>query len=264
LAEGSGEDEWFDFDIAALADRYKWKPKEIMEAVSFLEKADHVILSANSDPRSTLKILVNHDSLYELEIRNPKVGRLTKILLRSYGRMFEEFVPINEQLIAKRSGYTTEQAVAILQKLHKLEVVDYRPSTGLPKLNFVGGRVRKQDIHIPKEVYEVRIDLIRERIKAALHFVEGDKVCRSQMLLKYFGETDSKSCGKCDVCRGLSKFSLDEKDIELVKSNIESETGLEELFDKIEKPEKEILKAVQLLLDNHELVYHMNGKVGLK
>ncbi|HAP70151.1 MAG TPA: hypothetical protein DCR04_10585 [Flavobacteriales bacterium] len=118
-------------------------------------------------------------------------------------------------------------------------------------------------MHISKEVYEVRIELIRERIKAALHFVAADKVCRSQMLLKYFGEADSKSCGKCDVCRGLSKFNLDKNDIELVKSNVNSETSLEELFDKIEKPEKEILKAVQLLLDNNELVYHMNGKIGL-
>ncbi len=261
LAEGSGEDEWFDFDLVALSDRYKWKPKEIIEAISFLEKADHLIISAHSDPRSQLKLLVNHDSLYDLELRNPKVGRLTKVLLRSYGRMFEEFVSINETLIAKRAGYSIEQSVAILNKLHKLEVVDYRPSTGLPKLSFVGGRVRKQDIHIAKEVYEVRIKLIQERIKAALHFVETDKVCRSQMLLKYFGESDSTHCDKCDVCRGLSKFKLEEKDIELVKSTILTEISLEELINKIEKPEKEILKAVQLLLDNNELVYHMNGKI---
>ncbi len=263
LAEGSGEDEWFDFDLVALSDRYKWKPKEIVEAISFLEKADHLIISTNSDPRSQLKLLVNHDSIYDLELRNPKVGRLTKVLLRSYGRMFEEFVSINESLIAKRAGYSIEQAVAILHKLHKLEVVDYRPSTGLPKLSFVGGRVRKQDIHIAKEVYEVRIKLIQERIKAALHFVETDKVCRSQMLLKYFGESDSTHCGKCDVCRGLPKFKLEEKDIELVKSTILTEISLEELINKIEKPEKEILKAVQLLLDNNELVYHMNGNIGL-
>jgi ATP-dependent DNA helicase RecQ len=263
LAEGSGEDELFDFNLTTLSDRYKWKPKEIMEAVSFLEKADHLILTANSNPNSQLKIVVNHDTLYEVEMRNPKVGRLTKILLRSYGRMFEEFVSINETLVGKRAGYSSEQTIAILRKLHKLEVADYRPSTGLPKLSFVGGRVRKQDIHISKEVYEVRIELIRERIKAALHFVKTDKVCRSQMLLKYFGESDSKSCGNCDICRGLSKFNLDKKDIEFVKSSIDSETSLEELFDKIEKPEKEILKAVQLLLDNNELVYNMNGKIGL-
>ena len=264
LAVGSGEDEWFDFDLAALSTRYNWQPKEILEAISFLEKADHLIVSANSDQRSQLKILVNNEVLYDLELRNPKVGRLTKVLLRSYGRLFEEYVPINEQLIAKRSGYDTDQAITILNKLHKLEIVDYKPSTGLPKVTFVGGRLRKQDIHISKSIYEERIKLIQGRIKAALHFIKTDKVCRSQMLLKYFGESDSKHCGKCDVCRGLRKIDQEEIDLESVKSEIGSETSIEELLAKLNyKSEKEVLKAVQLLLDNNELVYLMNGKVAL-
>lgn len=264
LAEGSGEDEWFDFDLVSISDRYKWKPKEILEAVSFLEKADHLIVSTYSDSRSTIKVLVNNEVLYDVEMRNPKVGRLTKVLLRSYGRLFEDHIPINEQLIAKRSGYTTDQAIAILQKLHKLKVLDYRPSTGLPKLNFVGGRMRKQDIHISKAIYENRIELIQDRIRAALHFAKADKVCRSQMLLKYFGESNSKHCGKCDVCRGLSKLTDEGIDLESVKSSIDTETSIEELLSKLQdKPEKEVLKAVQMLLDNNELVYLMNGKVAL-
>lgn len=262
LAEGSGEDEWFDFNLAALSDRYKWKPKEVLESVSFLEKADHLIISANSDPRSTIKLLVNHDVLYDVEIRNPKVGRVTKVLLRSYGRLFEESIAINEQIIAKRAGYTTEQTIAILNKLNKLDVLDYRPSTGLPKLTFVGGRMRKQDIHISKDIYEKRIILIRERIESALHFVSLNKVCRSQMLLKYFGETDSKHCGKCDVCRSLAKVENEAIDLEAIKNSIKEESSIEELVSlHSSKTEKEVLKAVQLLLDSNELVYLMNGKI---
>jgi ATP-dependent DNA helicase RecQ len=63
LAEGSGEDEWFEFDLMAISKRYKWKPKEVLEAVSFLEKADHLVVSAFPDSRSTLKVLVNSESL---------------------------------------------------------------------------------------------------------------------------------------------------------------------------------------------------------
>jgi len=264
LAEGSGLDEWFDFDLATFCDRYQWKPKEVMSAISFLEKADHLIISANSDPRSTLKVLINNETLYELGLRNPKVARLTKVLLRSYGRLFEEYVPINEKLLAKRAGYSLKQVDAILKKLHSVEVIDYKPATGLPKISFVGGRIRKQDIHISKVIYEERIKLIRERIAAAIHFVETDKVCRSQMLLKYFGETISKHCGKCDVCRGLSKQEDAEIDTSIIKSEIGSETAIDELVQKLkDHPEKAVLKAVQTLLDNNELVYHMNGKVSL-
>jgi ATP-dependent DNA helicase RecQ len=262
LAEGSGADEWFDFDLEAIAARYKWKPKEILEAMSFLEKADHLTLSASTDPRSVLQFIVDHSAIYDLELRNPKVGRVTKVLLRSYPRLFEELVSINEEVIGKRAGFSGEQTVVILKKLHALQVIDYRPASGLPKLTFVGGRMRKQDLLITKAIYEHRIELIRERIKAAIHFVETDKVCRSQMLLKYFGEEDTRHCGKCDVCRSLSKLTVNEADIELVRTSIRAETSLDELFRQLQKPEKDILKAIQLLLDNEELIYLMNGKIG--
>jgi ATP-dependent DNA helicase RecQ len=178
--------------------------------------------------------------------------------------MFEEFVPINEALLAKRAGYSTDQVVAILQKLHQLKMVEYRPSTGLPKLTFVGGRLRKQDLLITKTIYEQRIELIRERILAALHFVSTDKVCRGQMLLKYFGETDSKHCGKCDVCRSLLSVENDATHLNEFIASIESEVTIEELISiHSDRSEKEVLKTIQLLLDNNELVYHMNGKIGI-
>ncbi|MFM1876090.1 MAG: hypothetical protein RL266_1827 [Bacteroidota bacterium] len=262
LAEGSGTDEWFDFNIEAFCARYNWQPKEVLTAISFLEKADHLLLTANGDTRSVLQITVDHQMLYEVELRNPKVGRLSKVLLRSYGRLFEEFVPINESVIAKRAGYSTEQAITILQKLNDLKMVDYRPATGLPKLSFVGGRLRKQDLLIPKAIYEQRIELIRERISAALHFISTDKVCRAQMLLKYFGETDSRHCGKCDVCRSLLKVEHHAIPLEELIASIDREIALKELVTMhADKPEKVVLKAVQYLLDNNELVYHMNGKL---
>ncbi len=265
IAEGSAADEWFDFNLVAFASRYNWKPKEVISSISFLEKADHLIVNANIEFRSSAQFLVNNDVVYDLGLRNPKVGRLTKVLLRSYGRLFEEAVFINEKLIAKRSGYSLEQALTILRKLHELKVIDYRPSTGLPRITFVGGRLRKQDIHISKAIYEERIAIIRKRTKAALHFVEDNKICRSQVLLKYFGEAESQHCGKCDVCRGLSKQELEDAEIESIKAGIENETSIDDLLLKFEdKNEKQVLKAIQLLLDNNELVYLMNGKVALR
>jgi superfamily II DNA helicase RecQ len=83
------------------------------------------------------------------------------------------------------------------------------------------------------------------------------------MLLKYFGEAKSKHCGKCDVCRGLIKID-DEIDLEEIRSEIVNETALEELVKKLgTHSEKAVLKGVQTLLDNNELVYNMNGKIQL-
>ena len=34
-----------------------------------------------------------------------------------------------------------------------------------------------------------------------LDYVEESDQCRSQFLLRYFGQEDSRPCGKCDLCR---------------------------------------------------------------
>lgn len=262
VAEGSGDEEWYDFDVADFATKLGNKPKEIMTAISFLEKAGHIQLSANADPRSRLKILTSSETIQELTNRNPKSGRLLRSLLRSYGRLFEDHIPINEEVLAKRSGFELEQTITILQKLHSLKLVDYKPSSGLPKLTFIGGRIPKQNVSLSKEVYEKRIVLYKERISAALHFIQTDKICRSQMLLKYFGETDSNHCGKCDVCRGLSKESIAEVDLTKIRNSVQAETSIDELISLFEnRSEKQVLKGVQQLLDNNELIYLMNGNV---
>ena len=40
-----------------------------------------------------------------------------------------------------------------------------------------------------------------QRVQAMIEYVEEEDECRSQYLLKYFGQEESAPCGKCDVCR---------------------------------------------------------------
>ena len=39
-----------------------------------------------------------------------------------------------------------------------------------------------------------------DRIKAMEEYVISENVCRSRMLLRYFGEKNEHNCGQCDVC----------------------------------------------------------------
>jgi uncharacterized iron-regulated protein len=64
------------------------------------------------------------------------------------------------------------------------------------------------------------------------------------------------------VCRFLAKIENGAIDLEAVKTSVEAETTIDELIAiHNDKSEKEVLKAVQILLDNNELVYLMNGKI---
>ena len=48
--------------------------------------------------------------------------------------------------------------------------------------------------------YEERMEDLKERINAMVHYVTSFDTCRSRMLLNYFGEGSSSDCGQCDVC----------------------------------------------------------------
>lgn len=268
LANGSGIDEWFDFHIGQFCERYSWKPQEVLQSISFLEKADHLILSTHSDPRSTLRITIHHDQLYDLEVRNPRTARVTKVLLRSYSGLFENQVPISEQVLARRSGYELKDTVAILEKLHAAKVIDYRPSKGQPKINFVNGRLPKGHLHISNELYEKRKASVLTTRKAALLYVDSKLICRSRLLLGYFGESDTEPCHRCDVCQARKSNSMESKDIESIaaalSAQLTDEKSLGELSTMLPHvTEMALIQALQLMLDSDELEYLPNGNVRL-
>ena len=65
-----------------------------------------------------------------------------------------------------------------------------------------------EHLSFPPEVYQQRLDQYKERIQSMLHYVESDDTCRSRLLLSYFGETDAKDCGQCDVCRSSREAAV--------------------------------------------------------
>lgn len=61
-------------------------------------------------------------------------------------------------------------------------------------------RDRGEEVFLPKSVYEDRKEQYIKRIEAITAYAGSDEVCRSQQLLRYFGEEDVEECGHCDVC----------------------------------------------------------------
>jgi ATP-dependent DNA helicase RecQ len=39
-----------------------------------------------------------------------------------------------------------------------------------------------------------------ERVGAVIRYLESEDICRSTLLLEYFGELDAEPCNHCDIC----------------------------------------------------------------
>lgn len=119
-------------------------------------------------------------------------------LLRNYGGLFADYQYIDESMVAAQAELTRDQCYQTLKSLSKRNIIQFIPQRKMPYITYI--RDREEEIFLPKAVYEDRKEQYIKRIEAMTAYAGSDDVCRSQQLLRYFGEEDVEECGHCDVC----------------------------------------------------------------
>jgi len=256
---GSGENSGFDFEITDFCRQYQFDLLETYSAIKLLEKEGLLIYGENSGRYSKLKISMNKNDLYRYMVENPLDDRFVKELLRSYAGIFTDYININENLLAKRTGLKPQRVVDMLTALSKRKVLSYIPVRKKPQLIFTYERLDADYIQLSKENYDIRKKAATKRLQALLDFITAGLQCRSIQLLRYFGEKSSHRCGICDVCRKQNKTELNEVEIEIITAKIKELLGNDSkhLYDIVSNlnnfEEDKILSVIQWLLDNGQL-----------
>ena len=106
-----------------------------------------------------------------------------------------------------------------------------------------------------KEAYDDRRDRYIARVKSVLDYAQEENFCRSQVLLTYFGEKNTKACGKCDICLKKKETTLSDDEFEIIKSLIidtlkEEALTINALTKKINHKEAKTIQVIRFLLDN--------------
>jgi len=89
--------------------------------------------------------------------------------------------------------------------------------------------------------------------------------CRSQLLIKYFGQTDTRRCGICDVCLERNKANLSELEfnniLEILKPLLLREPcSLQQLLDACPRiSEDKVISAITWLTDNEKVLLAGDG-----
>ncbi len=257
---GAGEGETTAFDLPAFSKRYNFHPIEAYHSLKFLEKEGYISLSENFHSPSKIMVLLNKEDLYRFQVANMKYDQFIRFLLRSFEGLFDGFSNINEFDIAKKTKLSKGAIVDLLNRLKTLEVIDYIEQSSLPQLTLITERMAIEDLRISNENYAERKKIANQKMKAVIDFVTSQTRCRSSMLLKYFGETESHRCGVCDICLEQNKLDLNELQIkelsQLIQQTIAQEPMLiYELPNKIKRHKKEdVLNLARYLVDNEEIV----------
>ena len=267
IAIGDGKQQEFSFNISEFCKRYGLNQLQTFNSIKLLEKEDYIKLSEAIHQPSRLFIKVNHTELYQFQIANKQYDILLKILLRSYGSLFDNFTKIQENIIAKRAQLSTQEVKDFLTKLKQMDILDYIPQNSNPKLLMLKTRVDSKYISFSKETLETRKANEEAKAASVIQYVSNQYQCRSHVLQNYFGEEDNKRCGKCDVCLERNKLKINDQEFEaitLAVQNLISQNPMhvdDIIMAIVEFREDKMISVLQFLSDNGQIAMNSEQKL---
>ena len=261
---GAGENVSYPFVIYDFANRYGFSVVEVFHTLKLLEKEGFLILSDSFDEPSKVMIKASREDLYGFQVNHPTFGELIKFMLRGLPGVLTDFVKINEETIAKKTGLTAEKVQEQLKKLEAYNFLSYAPCNDKPQVLFLTEFVDTKHFNLSKENYHDRKRDAEARVQAVIDFVNNDDECRSVQLLRYFNERTNKVCGRCDVCRKHGSQPVSYASIEQRLESIVSESSesIESVVMKCgDVNEAEVLDSIRFLVDSGVLKLDKEGRL---
>lgn len=260
IAMGSGHDESYPLDIAEFALQRNYNPLEVYNAIRLIEKTGAIQYDEGSYTPAKLLFTATRTELetFEADPRYARAVPFIHLLLRSYSGLFNDYVIIDEKEIARRAECSPQVAVDRLNYLTRMGLVDYQPATSLPKLLFVTDRVDEKHLFYDPSVYFKRKEVAEKRLQSVVRFVKDDRVCRSRLLLAYFGETESEACGKCDNCLKRENATVTREEYKTIAEAIRKVRregdGIRDIVTQLSQfNEEKVVRVAREMMDNGEL-----------
>ncbi|HOK38977.1 MAG TPA: ATP-dependent DNA helicase RecQ [Bacteroidales bacterium] len=263
---GAGKDLDYPFDIFDFASKFKIDVLTTYNSLKILELSELISYHTDVNTTSRIMFIVNRDDLYKFQVENHSLDIFIKLLLRTYTGLFNDYVNISEEYLAKKAGVEPNTIYNLLKQLSHFKIINYIPKINKPLIHFISERLEERGIVYKREELNTLKERTLSRMEAMLLYAESKNKCRSQQLLAYFGQKDSQRCGTCDVCSRRNELGLSAYEFDIILEQIKKIIKIEpillnDLVDRIDFDETKIIKVVQWLFDNKKLIYNNENKL---
>ena len=270
IPAGTGEGNYFDFDINDFVKKFKINTHTAIYSLKALEQDNWLSLNEQVFLPSKIKFTTTKESLYDFERSYPELEPAIKALLRGYEGIFDFPTSISEIVLIRLLKKDVGDIKKDLHQLHQYGIIHYEPQKDSPQLYFPRNRVKVEDLSINMDLYHKRKEKFIARVKNIVQYVQELVTCRSKMIGSYFGDNKLHNCKVCDNCLRQKKVHIDEKEFEKISNRIQTVLAPQplpskELMDQLGSIKKEkAWKVIEFLQAENKLEVDNAGWVRLK
>jgi ATP-dependent DNA helicase RecQ len=265
----SGLNQTYPFEIYQFCNTYQFSNSLALNSLKELEHAGFIVMSEAVYVASKIKINFDKMELYNFQVKYQRFDNLLKVILRSYGGLFDYYVKVNEFQISRHLKIDKNAVISLLNELHKLKVIEYLPASETPRITFLYSRESTEAMYIDPNSIRERKNRFKVRADAFINYVTSTNNCRSMMISSYFGEENLKTCDNCDYCRNQKKVIANEEEENKIKKYIIElleQTSLLQIEIYNQSPDNfksKIVSAIQKMLEKEILIVDSDEKLSL-
>ena len=189
------------FDLPEFCRNYGLQAPKVHYSLKYLEREGHITYAEDVDLDTRIKITVDRTDLYDVEFPDPRMATVMEEMMRMYTGIFSYPVPIDEDRVSTRCGVSVPELRQLLYKLALEHVINYIPSDHSSVIYVHHARLCPGNVQLSPQQYALLKENYRLRSQAMEEYASQNDECRQRFLLRYFGQEESRDCGKCDVCR---------------------------------------------------------------
>ncbi|HCC71896.1 MAG TPA: RecQ family ATP-dependent DNA helicase [Bacteroidales bacterium] len=255
---GSGKNVVYDFNLAEFVSRYRLSVAQAYNSLKFLERENYIELTEELNNPSRVFFKASRDDLYKFQVANASLDSFIKLLLRNYTGLFSEYVPVNEDILARKSGLSRDIIYKYFVDLSSRDIINYIPGKRTALIIFTEERLDRKSLYISPENHRDVMNKYLERLDEMIKYVNSKSKCRASMLLDYFGQ-ESVRCGMCDVCMSRNELDMSKYEFDLILDKIKEmlqKEGMtaEQVMERLDAEKENAVKVIRWLLDHDKIL----------
>jgi len=266
IAYGEGINEEFMFNLNHFCHKYNFPTLKTYNAMRFLDGQGVLTLSQEFSEKITLQFLIESKEVIRYTSLNPNDEEIILTILRTYPGVYEMQTAFNLSLIAKKSQHSEAAVLSVLHKLKDKGIIEFHSKNNDAVLVFNEIREDERTINKVSKYLTRQNELKKEQLQSVIKYVSEKDICKSKMILDYFGEKATTNCGICSYCITLSKPKKDYKDLSnKITALLQNEDlSSREIQNKTKNTADDVIFILQQLLEDNRVTIQKNNKYTLK